>query len=158
VVCYRLQASLLSIKMFWAPELERERKVRLVEKTRAEKAERVLKEQLEKGVRYMQKLVHLEAAYEELEIGAQKQGRLEAELRASLEAQLSQKFDNARDGGGGGGAAGAAVPDLAPKVAAQAYEIRRLQKDITDASDQVALLRRQLDMTEGIAAKVCTRC
>eukprot|EP00037_Helgoeca_nana_P027544 m.315910 g.315910 ORF g.315910 m.315910 type:complete len:1007 (+) comp27534_c0_seq2:238-3258(+) len=151
----KLQASLLSIKMFWAPELERERKVRLVEKTRAEKAERVLKEQLEKGVRYMQKLVHLEAAYEELEIGAQKQGRLEAELRASLEAQLSQKFDNARDGGGGG-AAGAAVqagPDLAPKVAAQAYEIRRLQKDITDASDQVALLRRQLDMTEGIAAK-----
>ena len=60
---HRLQASLLSIKMFWAPELERERRTRMAEKTRAERAERVLKEQLEKGVRYMQKLVHLEAAY-----------------------------------------------------------------------------------------------
>jgi hypothetical protein len=59
----RLQASLLSIKMFWAPELERERRTRMAEKTRAERAERVLKEQLEKGVRYMQKLVNLEAAY-----------------------------------------------------------------------------------------------
>lgn len=137
--------------MFWAPELERERKARLGEKTRAEKAESVLKSQLEKGVRYMQKLVHLEAAYEELEIGAQKQARLEAELRASLEAQLKEKLN--QDGGGGGGGGGGG-PDLGPKVAAQTYEIQRLQKELTDASDQVTMLRRTLETTEAVAAKV----
>ena len=54
------------------------------------KAETLLKDQLEKGVRYMHKLTELQTAYEGLEESAQKQARMETELRRGLEQQLQR--------------------------------------------------------------------
>ena len=56
----KLAASLLSIKLFWGPELEREKRLRLGERQRASKSEKLLKDQLDKGVLYMRKLTELQ--------------------------------------------------------------------------------------------------
>lgn len=49
----KLSASLLSIKLFWGPELEREKRTRLAERKRADRAEALLKTQLGKVSRAM---------------------------------------------------------------------------------------------------------
>ena len=84
----KLGASLLSIKLFWGPELEREKRLRVAERKRAQKSESLLKDQLEKGVKYMHKLTELQVAYEALEESAQMQAKMESELRTDLEEQL----------------------------------------------------------------------
>lgn len=135
----KLQASLLSIKMFWAPELEKERRAKISERKRADKAEEVLKLQLEKGVKYMQKLMELEQAYEELEQSSQKQTQLESDLRAQLEEQLKRQTqariqrysqnDTVR---------------LEETVRQLEYELQKTEKELIEASDSIGLLQDRL--------------
>eukprot|EP00041_Stephanoeca_diplocostata_P025669 m.677460 g.677460 ORF g.677460 m.677460 type:complete len:839 (+) comp22796_c0_seq2:481-2997(+) len=139
--------------MFWAPELERERRARITERNRANKAEKVLKEQLEKGVKYMKKLMELEKAYEELEDGAQKQARMEAELRSNLEVALSQQGRRGTswsDISGSGSEAGSSQGNAALLAALQRheYDIKRRDKDLVDANDKIRLLGEQLAKAE----------
>eukprot|EP00040_Diaphanoeca_grandis_P033742 m.207333 g.207333 ORF g.207333 m.207333 type:complete len:864 (+) comp32981_c0_seq2:108-2699(+) len=152
----KLQASLLSIKMFWAPELEKERRSRITERKRADKAETVLKMQLEKGLQYMQKLIEMESAYSSLERNADKQTRLETELRAQLEDQLNRqtqarlnKYNN-ND-----------TVIMEEKLHRQDYELQKLHKKLLEKQDNIAALNarlnnanKKLDEADVVAAKV----
>eukprot|EP00730_Choanoeca_flexa_P018788 TRINITY_DN9155_c0_g1_i3.p1 TRINITY_DN9155_c0_g1~~TRINITY_DN9155_c0_g1_i3.p1 ORF type:complete len:1195 (+),score=475.15 TRINITY_DN9155_c0_g1_i3:155-3739(+) len=68
----KVQASVLSIKAFWGPELEKERKAREAERQRAEAAEVLLRQQEARNDRYMQRIKQFQTTFE----------RLQASLRA----------------------------------------------------------------------------
>jgi len=152
----KLQASLLSIKMFWAPELEKERRSRISERKRADKAETVLKTQLEKGLQYMQKLMEMEGVYRKLEEDAGTKIRNETELRTQLEIQLKrqtqarlQKYSHSD------------TVQMEEKLHRQTYEIQKMQTELNEASHTRAGLRsrleianKKLDEADVVASKV----
>lgn len=84
----KLSASLLSIKLYWGPELDKERRLRQTDSQRADAAEILLREQLGKGQGYMQRLNTLQDAYQELEHSARTKSEIEEQLRTRLEREL----------------------------------------------------------------------
>eukprot|EP00045_Choanoeca_perplexa_P016573 m.224698 g.224698 ORF g.224698 m.224698 type:complete len:1205 (+) comp17297_c0_seq1:198-3812(+) len=63
----KVQASVLSIKAFWGPELEKERQARESERQRAEAAEVLLRQQESRNERYMIRIKEFQTTFEQLQ-------------------------------------------------------------------------------------------
>eukprot|EP00048_Salpingoeca_helianthica_P004694 m.79958 g.79958 ORF g.79958 m.79958 type:complete len:1610 (+) comp13302_c1_seq3:284-5113(+) len=84
---------LVHANMYLQPELEKERRLRISEQMRADRAERLFKDQLEKGIKHLERLTALQQSYDELERCAQAKAKMEETMRRSLEMQLLQLLE-----------------------------------------------------------------
>ncbi|EDQ87469.1 uncharacterized protein MONBRDRAFT_33287 [Monosiga brevicollis MX1] len=120
----KLSASLLSIKLFWAPELEKERRAKTMEKQRAEAAEILLREQEQRNGVYISRIQQFQRMFDDLQRG----------FNVS-KADLADTKDVDAD-----------------KPSSQ-KELQALRKELATTKRQLALLQAEADMTSLITGE-----
>lgn len=88
-----MHQDLVHTNLYLQPELDKERRLRAIEQMRADRAERLFRDQLEKGVKHLERLTALQKSYDELERCAQAKGKMEETMRRSLEMQVLQLLE-----------------------------------------------------------------
>lgn len=155
----KLSASLLSIKLYWGPELDKERRLRQTAIQRADAAEVLLREQLGKGRGYMERLNTLQDAYEELERSARTKSEIEEQLRSKLERELGIAMQLANSTATG-------VADPSPlktqvlrkdaEIAALRLQVHELEEAAEDSATLTAAMVAppSTQATEGVSQEV----